>query len=104
MIYKIQPFEILDKGIATELSIEVPNRFITQDKAIIVYNLRDPNKTSPVTNFITQEIVTISYKILYNNMILVTGADRELIIQDSNSALDILKRERSDISIIEEIK
>ena len=100
MIQKIQPFEIQNRGTATESKIEVQSRFNTQDRAIIYYDLRDPNGTEPAFDSRTNEWVTLPYRILSYKKIIVTGADRELVIQDSKFALDIFKRERSDISVI----
>jgi hypothetical protein len=104
MIQKIQAFEVQGRGTATESKIEVQSRFTTQDKAVIYYDLRDPNLTEPAFDSRTNEWVTLPYKILSYKKIIVTGADREAVVQDSKLALNILKRERSDISMIEGIK
>jgi len=100
MIQKIQAFEIQGRGIATESKIEVQSRFTTQDKAVIYYDLRDPNGTTPAFDLRSNTWVTLPYTILSRSKIIVTGADRESVVQDSKLALNILKRERSDISVI----
>jgi hypothetical protein len=100
MIQKIQTFEVQGRGTATESKIEVQSRFTTQNKAIIYYDLRDPNGTTPAFDSRNNTWVTLPYAILYRNKIIVTGADREAVVQDSKLALNILKRERSDISVI----
>jgi len=100
MIQKIQAFEIQGRGIATESKIEVQSRFTTQDKAVIYYDLRDPNGTTPAFDLRSNTWVTLPYAILSRSKIIVTGADRESVVQDSKLALNILKRERSDISVI----
>jgi hypothetical protein len=100
MIQKIQTFEIQGRGTATESKIEVQSRFTTQNRAIIYYDLRDPNGTTPAFDSRNNTWVTLPYAILYRNKIIVTGADRESVVQDSKLALDIFKRERSDISVV----
>ena len=104
MIQKIQAFEIQGRGTATESKIEVQSRYTTQNKAVIYYDLRDPNGTTPAFDSRDNTWVTLPYRILSYKRIIVTGADREAVVQDSKLALNILKRERSDISVIEGIK
>lgn len=100
MIQKIQAFEIQGRGTATESKIEVQSRYTTQNKAVIYYDLRDPNGTTPAFDSRTNTWVTLPYRILSYKRIIVTGADREAVVQDSKLALDIFKRERTDISVI----
>lgn len=97
MIYKIQPFEIPNVGIATELKLEIQTRFTTPERAIIYYDLRDPNETDTAFDSRTKESITIPYKILFYNKIIVTGTDRELILNDKNEIVNIFKKERGDI-------
>jgi len=97
MIQKIQTFEVQGRGTATESKIEVQSRFTTQDKAVIYYDLRDPNGTTPAFDSRNNTWVTLPYAILYRNKIIVTGADREAVVQDSKLATDIIFRERPDI-------
>lgn len=104
MIQKIQAFEIPGKGTATESKIEVQSRFTTGDKAVIYYDLRDPNGTTPALDLSTQNYVTLPYAILSRSKVVVTGADRAAVIADSREATNILKRERTDISVISGIK
>jgi hypothetical protein len=91
MIQKIQTFEVQGRGTATESKIEVQSRFTTQNRAIIYYDLRDPNGTTPAFDSRNNTWVTLPYAILYRNKIIVTGADRESVVQDSKLALDIFK-------------
>lgn len=100
MIQKIQPLEIPERGIATESKVEVQSRFTNQNRAIIYYDLRDPNGTTPVLDLSTNQYVTLPYRILFYNKIIVTGEDKDLITQDEKQAIEIFKRERTDIKII----
>jgi len=104
MIQKIQAFEIPGKGTATESKVEVQSRFTTGDKAVIYYDLRDPNGTTPAFDLRIQDYVTLPYAILSRSKIVVTGADRAAVIADSREATNILKRERTDISVISGIR
>lgn len=104
MIQKIQAFEIPNKGTATEVKVEVQERFTTQEKAIIYYDLRDPNGTTQALSLSTQEYVTLPYSILSYQKIIATGEDLNGILADSKFALNIFSRERSDITIIKGIK
>lgn len=100
MIQKIQPLEIPERGIATESKVEVQSRFTNQNRAIIYYDLRDPNGTTPVLDLSTNQYVTLPYRILFYNKIIVTGEDKDLVTQDEKQAIEIFKRERTDIKII----
>jgi len=97
MIQKIQPFTVQDRGTATESKIEVQSRYTTQNKAVIYYDLRDPNGTTPAFDSRTNEWVTLPYRILSYKRIIVTGNDRNNAISDTNLAIDIIFRERPDI-------
>jgi len=97
MIQKIQAFQIPGKGTATEAKVEVQNRFTTQDKAVIYYDLRDKSQTSSARVLATGEIVTLPYKILFYQKIRVTGNDRAAAISDISLATNIVFRERTDI-------
>ena len=97
MIQKIQAFQIPGKGTATEAKVEVQNRFTTQDKAVIYYDLRDKSQTSSARVLATGEIVTLPYKILSYQKIRVTGNDRAAAISDISLATNIVFRERTDI-------
>lgn len=99
MIYQIQAFEVEGKGTATELKIEVQNRFTTQDKAVIYYDLRDTTQTSVIHQLNTEEVLTLPYKVLFYKKITVTGAARDAVVGDEKQAVDIFKRERTDITI-----
>lgn len=100
MIKKIQAFEIPDRGIATESKIEVQSRFTTGDKAVIYYDLRDPNGTTQAFDLRIQDYVTLPYAILSRNKIIATGDDLTAIVNDATFAVEIFKRERSDVSVI----
>jgi hypothetical protein len=104
MIQKIQAFEIPGKGTATESKIEVQSRFTTGDKAVIYYDLRDPNGTTPAFDSRIQDYVTLPYAILSRSLIRVTGEDREAVVGDEKQAVVIFKRERADVSVISGIK
>jgi len=97
MIQKIQAFEIPGKGTATESKIEVQSRFTTGDRAVIYYDLRDPNGTTPALDLSTQNYVTLPYAILSRSKIVVTGDDRAAAISDVKLASNIVFRERPDV-------
>jgi len=94
---KIQPYEIAGKGIATEALVEIQSRFTTQDKAVIYYDLRDETQTSTVRRLSDGAILTLPYKILSYQKIIVTGNDRTSIGADSTFASNIVFRDRTDI-------
>jgi hypothetical protein len=104
MIQKIQPFEVPNRGTATETKIEVQSRFTTGDKAVIYYDLRDPNGTTPAFDSRTNQFVTLPYAILSRSLIRVTGEDRDTVVGDEKQAVNIFKRERGDVSVISGIK
>jgi hypothetical protein len=97
MIQKIQAFTVQDRGTATEAKVEVQSRFTTPDKAVIYYDLRDPNLTDPAFDSRTNEWVTLPYKILSYKKIIVTGADRNNAVSDTNLASNIVFRDRADL-------
>lgn len=99
MIQKIQAFEIPGRGTATESKIEVQSRFTTADRAILYYDLRDPNGTTPALNLSTNQYVTLPYAILSRYKIILTGTDRDAVVADSKEAVNIFKRERTDITV-----
>ena len=99
MIQKIQAFEIPGKGIATEAKVEIQSRFTTQDVAVMYYDLRDKTQTSEVTNVVDRSVQTLPYKIISYSKIRLTGNDREAVVGDEKQAVEILKRERTDITI-----
>jgi hypothetical protein len=99
MIQKIQAFEIPGKGIATEAKVEIQSRFTTQDIAVMYYDLRDKTQTSEVTNVVDRSVQTLPYKIISYSKIRLTGADREAVVGDEKQAVEILKRERTDITV-----
>jgi hypothetical protein len=94
---KIQPYEILGVGIATEALVEIQSRYTTQDKAVIYYDLRDKTQTMDVRVYATGEIVTLPYKIISYQKITVTGDDRAAIGADATFASNIVFRERTDV-------
>jgi hypothetical protein len=94
---KIQPYEIVGKGIATEALIEIQSRYTTQDKAVIYYDLRDTTQTSNVRVYTTGEILTLPYKVISYQKITVTGDDRAAIGADAKFASNIVFRERTDV-------
>lgn len=104
MIKKIQAFEVPNRGTATESKIEVQSRFTTGDSAIIYYDLRDPNGTTQAFDMRTQGYVTLPYAILSRSKVVVTGDDLAAIVNDEKFAVEIFKRERSDVSVISGIK
>jgi hypothetical protein len=99
MIQKIQAFEIPGKGIATEAKVEIQSRFTTQDIAVMYYDLRDKTQTSEVTNVVDRSVQTLPYKIISYSKIRLTGADREAVVGDEKQAVNIFKRERTDITV-----
>ncbi len=99
MIQKIQAFEIPGKGTATESKIEVQSRFTTADKTVLYYDLRDPNGTTPAFDLRVQDYVTLPYAILSRYKIILTGTDRDAVVADSKEAVNIFKRERTDITV-----
>ena len=94
---KIQPYEILGVGVATEALIEIQSRYTTQDRAVIYYDLRDKTQTMDVRVYATGEIITLPYKIISYQKITVSGNDRAEIGADAAVASNILFRERGDI-------
>jgi hypothetical protein len=94
---KIQPYEIVGKGVATEALVEIQSRYTTQDKAVIYYDLRDKTQTSTVRVYTTGEILTLPYKVISYQKIIVTGDDRAAIGADAKFASNIVFRERTDI-------
>ena len=99
MIQKIQAFEIPGKGIATEAKLEVQSRFTTQDRAVLYYGLRDTTQTAIVTNVVDRSVQTLPYKIISYSKIRLTGEDRNAVVGDERQAVEILKRERTDITV-----
>jgi hypothetical protein len=97
MIQKIQAFAVVNRGTATEVKVEVQSRFTTRDRAVIYYDLRDPNGTTPAFDSRTNQFVTLPYAILSRNKIVVTGEDRASAISDANLASNIIFRERTDV-------
>jgi len=94
---KIQPYTIEGKGIATEAKVEVQSRFTTQNRAILYYDLRDPNGTTPAYDSRISQYVTLPYAILFRSKIILTGDDRASILADSTLASNIVFRDRTDI-------
>ena len=99
MIQKIQAFEIPGKGTATEAKLEVQSRFTTQDRAVLYYDLRDTTQTSIVTNVVDRSVQTLPYKIISYSKIRLTGEDRNAVVGDERQAVEIFKRERTDITV-----
>ena len=97
MIEKIQAFTVEGKGIATEAKVEVQSRFTTQNRAILYYDLRDPNGTTPAYDSRISQYVTLPYAILFRSKIVLTGDDRAAAISDVSLAVNIVFRERTDI-------
>ena len=99
MIQKIQAFEIPGKGTANEAKLEVHSRFTTQDIAVLYYDLRDTTQTSIVTNVTDRSVQTLPYKIISYSKIRLTGEDRDAVVGDEKQAIEIFKRERTDITV-----
>jgi hypothetical protein len=97
MIEKIQAFTVEGKGIATEAKVEVQSRFTTQNRAILYYDLRDPNGTTPAYDSRISQYVTLPYAILFRSKIILTGDDRAAAISDATLAKNIVFRDRTDI-------
>ena len=97
MIQKIQPFEVPNRGTATQAKVEVQERFTTGDEAVIYYDLRDPDGTTPAYDLRIQDYVTLPYAILSRNKIVVTGEDRTSAVSDIKLASNIVFRERPDV-------
>jgi hypothetical protein len=97
MIEKIQAYEVPGKGTATQAKVEVQSRYTTQDKAIIYYDLRDPNQTMDVYVISTGGTITLPYRILSYQKITVTGEDRTSAVSDIKLASNIVFRERPDV-------
>jgi hypothetical protein len=104
MIQKIQAFEVPNRGTATQAKVEVQERFTTGDKAVIYYDLRNPNETTSAYDLRIQDYVTLPYTILSRTKIVVTGDDRAAAISDVKLASNIVFRERTDITAIRGIK
>lgn len=100
MVQKIQPFEIQGRGTATESKVEIQSRFTTKDKVIIYYDLRDPNGTTQARLLSDNTYVTLPYAILSRSKLVLTGTDRAAVIADEKQAVEIFKRERSDVSVV----
>lgn len=97
MIQKIQPYEIFGMGTATEVKVEVQTRYTTQEKAIIYYDLRDPNGTTNAFDSRIGDYVTLPYKILSYKKIVVSGSERDDAITDTNLAVDQVFRKRTEL-------
>jgi hypothetical protein len=97
MIQKIQAFTVEGKGIATEAKVEVQSRFTTQNRAILYYDLRDPNGTTQAYDSRINQIVTLPYAILFRSKVVLTGDDRAAVISDATLAKNIVFRDRTDI-------
>lgn len=82
MIKKIEAFQIPGRGTATETKIEVQSRFTTADKAVLYYDLRDPNGTTPAFDSRIGEFVILPYTILSRYKVILTGADRDAVVGD----------------------
>jgi hypothetical protein len=104
MIQKIQAYEVVGRGTASQVKVQVQSRFTTQDRAIIYYDLRDPNQTMDIFGISTGEVRTLPYRILSYQKIIVTGEDLAAVVGDEKQAVEILKRKRSDITLISGIK
>ena len=104
MIQKIQALEIPNKGFATEVKVEVQDRFTTSEKAIIYYDFRDPSQTMEIPIFGSNEAIILPYKILSYYKINVTGEDKDFVAIDPKNAVTIFSRERPDVIIIKGIK
>lgn len=98
MIEKIQAFEIPGKGVAREVKIQVESRSITQNRAILYYDLRDPKGTTPAYDSRINQNVTLPYAILFRSKIVLTGDDRAAAVSDINLASSIVFRNRKDIT------
>ena len=94
---KIQPYEIVGKGVATEALVEIQSRYTTQDKAVIYYDLRDKTQTSTVRRLSDGTILTLPYRVISYQKITVTGNDRTSIGADATFASNIVFSERGDI-------
>ena len=94
---KIQPYVIEGKGTATEAKVEVQTRLTTQNRAILYYDLRDPDGTTPAYDTRINQHVTLPYAILFRSKIVLTGDDRAAAIADATFASNIVFRERTDV-------
>jgi hypothetical protein len=97
MTEKIQSYTVPGKGIATEAKFEVQGRFTTQNRAILYYDLRDPNGTTTAYDKRINQYVTLPYAILFRSKIVLTGDDRAAVLADSTFASNIIFRDRTDI-------
>jgi hypothetical protein len=89
MIVKIQPTQI-DNNTANELFIEVYNHTKTEDKVMVYYALRNSLETSSITRFETKEILTLPYKVLKSDRIIIEGEDFKQLMLDENFIISYL--------------
>lgn len=102
MIKRIQAFEVPGKGTATESKIFVQTRFTTPERAIIYYDLRDPNGTTPAFDLRIGDWVNLPYAILSRYKIIATDKDRTAVVADEKQAVELFKKKRTDVSVIQD--
>lgn len=91
MIIPIKPTEV--EGInelANELLIEIHNHTLTKDKVTVLYALRNSLETSSITWFETKEVVTLPYKKLKSDRIIIEGENFEQLMLDENFIISYL--------------
>jgi hypothetical protein len=91
MIIQITPTEIEEiNKFANELFIEVYNHTKTEDKVTVLYALRNSLETSSITRFETKEILTLPYKVLKSDRIIIEGEDFNQLMLDENFIVSYL--------------
>jgi len=91
MIIKIKSTNVEEiNEFANELLIEVYNHTKTEDKVVVCYALRNSLETSSITRFETKEILTLPYKILKSDRVIIEGEDFNQLMLDENYIVSYL--------------
>lgn len=98
MTYNIQFLET-NAGTATQTEVQTQDRFTTADKAIVYYDLRNPDGTTQANSIPSGNFITLPYSILFRSKIVVTGATFEELMAGVILPIDILLIERPDIRL-----
>lgn len=103
MTYNIENFET-SAGLATQTEVQTQDRFTTADKAIIYYDLRNPNGTIQAQSIPNGDYANLPYSILFRSKIIVTGNDFSELMAGNIFPIDILLAARQDIRLKKRIK
>ena len=103
MTYNIENFQT-NSGLATQVEVQTQDRFTTADKAIVYYDLRNPDGTTQANSIPRGNFITLPYSILFRSKITVTGNDFSELMAGNIFPIDILLAARQDIRLKRRIK